>query len=194
MKANFSLSLLAVLVLLTACRRLDSAAGAAGGFQTDISHEGSTPYGDGRVNPAQRAGMANANMAASRHEATLDVSAAGMSELSRRAAAATAEGPKKPEVSNEEASIVLMPEVNEDEKIADRVRLTLLADPDPARRPLSVEALHNLHVNARNGVVTLSGRVANAEEKRAIEALARNVEGVRALDNQLELMTPPVAP
>ena len=52
-------------------------------------------------------------------------------------------------------------------------------------KSLSVQA-HNVKVLASNGVVTLRGPVNNAEEKTRIEQLAKNVQGVTTVKNELE--------
>jgi len=52
-------------------------------------------------------------------------------------------------------------------------------------KSLSVEA-HNVKVLASGGVVTLRGPVNNADEKKRIEQLAKNVPGVTSVKNELE--------
>ena len=52
-------------------------------------------------------------------------------------------------------------------------------------KSLSVQA-HNVKVLASNGVVTLRGPVNNAQEKTRIEQLAKNVQGVTTVKNELE--------
>jgi hyperosmotically inducible protein len=53
---------------------------------------------------------------------------------------------------------------------------------------LSVKA-HNVKVVANNGVVTLRGPVANAQEKARVEQDAARVSGVSRVDNQLDIAT-----
>ncbi|SER88486.1 BON domain-containing protein [Halopseudomonas bauzanensis] len=45
----------------------------------------------------------------------------------------------------------------------------------------------DINVGTRNGVVTLQGNTDSAESKELAERLARNTEGVRQVDNQLEV-------
>ncbi len=52
-------------------------------------------------------------------------------------------------------------------------------------KSLSVQA-HNVKVLASGGVVTLRGPVNNADEKKRIEQLAKNVPGVTSVKNELE--------
>ena len=53
-------------------------------------------------------------------------------------------------------------------------------------RSLSVNA-HNVKVMTTNGVVTLRGPVKSEEEKRVVEAKARQVAGVAQVNNLLEV-------
>lgn len=53
---------------------------------------------------------------------------------------------------------------------------------------LSVKA-HNVKVIANNGVVTLRGPVANAQEKARVQQLASGVQGVQRVDNRLDIET-----
>jgi hypothetical protein len=53
-------------------------------------------------------------------------------------------------------------------------------------KALSVNA-HNAKIITNNGVVTLRGPVKSEEEKRSIEAKARQVAGVTRVDNLLEV-------
>jgi hypothetical protein len=47
----------------------------------------------------------------------------------------------------------------------------------------------DVQVDVRDGIVTLSGNVSSTAEMRAAEGIARNVLGVLALENQLNMMT-----
>ena len=49
----------------------------------------------------------------------------------------------------------------------------------------------NVDVNVTNGVVTISGEVPNEEVKREAEAEARTVDGVRKVNNNLQVSNPP---
>lgn len=53
-------------------------------------------------------------------------------------------------------------------------------------KALSVNA-HNVKIITANGVVTLRGPVKNEEEKRAVEAKAKQVAGVTQVNNLLEV-------
>lgn len=49
----------------------------------------------------------------------------------------------------------------------------------------------NVDVNVTNGVVTISGEVPNERVKREAEAEARTVDGVRKVNNNLQVSNPP---
>jgi osmotically-inducible protein OsmY len=49
----------------------------------------------------------------------------------------------------------------------------------------------NIDVNVTNGIVTLSGEVPNDEVRRDAEAEARTVDGVRRVNNNLQVSNPP---
>ncbi len=53
---------------------------------------------------------------------------------------------------------------------------------------MSVDA-HNVKIITQDGMVTLRGPVATAEEKQQIEAMAKSVAGADKVDNQLEVTT-----
>ncbi|WP_225318417.1 BON domain-containing protein [Cellvibrio sp. KY-YJ-3] len=50
-------------------------------------------------------------------------------------------------------------------------------------------AAHNVKIMVEEGVVTLRGPVKNANEKKRVEVLARNVAGVVSIDNRLDIDT-----
>jgi hyperosmotically inducible periplasmic protein len=50
----------------------------------------------------------------------------------------------------------------------------------------------SVEVNVTNGVVTLAGPVGTPEEKQKIEAVARGVEGVRSVTNNIQVSAPQV--
>jgi hyperosmotically inducible periplasmic protein len=68
-----------------------------------------------------------------------------------------------------------------DIKVAAAVRRAILND-----KSLSTMA-HNVKLVAANGVVTLRGPVADADEKAKVEALTAAVGGVNHVDNQLDI-------
>jgi hypothetical protein len=71
-----------------------------------------------------------------------------------------------------------------DIKLAAAVRRAIVKD-----KSLSMAA-HNVKLIAANGVVTLRGPAANADEKARLEADVRGVAGVSSVDNQLDVKTP----
>lgn len=66
-----------------------------------------------------------------------------------------------------------------DAVITSKVKSKLAADPQTSALEIDVDTL--------NGTVTLRGAVDSAQEKRDAERLARNTEGVRDVENELEL-------
>ena len=56
---------------------------------------------------------------------------------------------------------------------------------------LQPTTLTNVSVNVTNAVVTLSGQVGSAEQKRRAEEIARSVEGVQRVNNDLQVQTTP---
>ena len=65
--------------------------------------------------------------------------------------------------------------------ITQEVRKAVVAD-----KALSTNA-HNVKIITKNGVVTLRGPVKSPEEKDTIAAMAKQVAGVKNVDNQLEI-------
>jgi hyperosmotically inducible protein len=51
--------------------------------------------------------------------------------------------------------------------------------------------LLNIEVNVTNGIVTLAGEVPNAEVKADAEKEARSVDGVKGVNNNLQVKSPP---
>jgi osmotically-inducible protein OsmY len=51
--------------------------------------------------------------------------------------------------------------------------------------------LLNIEVNVTNGIVTLAGEVPNADVKAEAEAAARSVDGVKGVNNNLQVKSPP---
>lgn len=49
----------------------------------------------------------------------------------------------------------------------------------------------NIEVNVTNGIVTLAGEVPNAEVKSDAEAEVRKVSGVKGVNNNLQVKSPP---
>lgn len=55
---------------------------------------------------------------------------------------------------------------------------------------LSPSTLTDISVNVTNGVVTLSGQVKSADHKARAEQIARNVDGVGRVNNELQVAAP----
>jgi hyperosmotically inducible protein len=71
-----------------------------------------------------------------------------------------------------------------DIKLAAKVRRAIVND-----KTLSTSA-HNVKLIAANGVVSLRGPVASADEKAKIESDVSAIPGVSRVDNQLDVKTP----
>jgi osmotically-inducible protein OsmY len=55
---------------------------------------------------------------------------------------------------------------------------------------LNATTLTDISVNVTNGVVTLSGQVKDGDYKRRAEEIARNVDGVGRINNELQVASP----
>jgi hyperosmotically inducible periplasmic protein len=71
-----------------------------------------------------------------------------------------------------------------DVEITRRIRRAIVKDDS-----LSTDA-HNVKIITSGGVVTLRGPVASSEEKMAVAKKAEKINGVRRVDNQLEIAKP----
>jgi len=71
----------------------------------------------------------------------------------------------------------------DDATIATAVKAKLTAD--------RFSNIVNVEVNVTNGIVTLAGEVPNAKVKRDAEAEARSVNGVKGVNNNLQVSSPP---
>lgn len=89
-------------------------------------------------------------------------------------------GVNKRDRSSGEITPVNQPNDKADIKLAAAVRRAIVKD-----KTLSVTA-HNVKLVAVQGVVTLRGPVANADEKARVEADVKAVAGVSSVDNQLD--------
>lgn len=69
----------------------------------------------------------------------------------------------------------------DDQVISQRIRNAIQHD-----RILSGEA-KNIDINSNWGAVTLSGSIRNDSEKRKVEVIAKSVQGVKSVDNHLEV-------
>ncbi len=80
---------------------------------------------------------------------------------------------------------------NSDSLIKAKVRAAILGNSSDSSNPASVSANpnapQNLNVDVSNGKVTLKGSVANDQAKMDCEQRAKQVAGVSAVDNQLEI-------
>jgi hyperosmotically inducible periplasmic protein len=70
-------------------------------------------------------------------------------------------------------------EVVDDTTVTAKVKAALISDPAVAARDVNVQT--------REGVVQLSGFVNNSEAKSTAEELARSVENVKSVDNQIDV-------
>jgi BON domain len=68
----------------------------------------------------------------------------------------------------------------EDAAIAGEIKAKLAAE-------LNATTLANVSVDVTNGAVTLSGRVASAEEKHRAEQITRGIDGVMQVRNNLQV-------
>ncbi len=68
----------------------------------------------------------------------------------------------------------------DDAAIKTKVKAKLAAD-------VRLSTLTNIEVNSTNGVVTLAGMVHNPDERRLAETVARSVEGVVKVNNELQV-------
>ncbi|MFN7138755.1 MAG: BON domain-containing protein [Limisphaerales bacterium] len=73
---------------------------------------------------------------------------------------------------------------NEDRQLETRVRQTLLGD---QQQPQPTAAGRNVTIQVREGTVTLSGTVQSQEESQQLEQKARQIEGVRNVENNLRV-------
>jgi hyperosmotically inducible periplasmic protein len=70
-----------------------------------------------------------------------------------------------------------------DARIAAAIKAKLASDLNPT-------TLTNVSVNVTNSVVTLSGQVNSGESKRRAEEIARSVEGVVSVNDNLQVQPP----
>ena len=70
-------------------------------------------------------------------------------------------------------------ETKEDRELSQQIRKAVMND-----KSLSTYA-HNVKIISQNGTVTLRGPVRNEDERAAIEAKAKEVAGVSAVNNEL---------
>jgi hyperosmotically inducible protein len=70
-------------------------------------------------------------------------------------------------------------EVTDDGVVTTKVKAALIADP--------VTKAHEINVATNQGVVQLSGFVDSAEQKSKASEIARSIEGVRDVQNQLDI-------
>jgi hyperosmotically inducible protein len=71
-----------------------------------------------------------------------------------------------------------------DARITARIKVKLAADVRPA-------TLANVDVNTTKGVVTLSGTVSSAKEKEEVQLIAKSVEGVKGVNDNLQVVVAP---
>ena len=56
---------------------------------------------------------------------------------------------------------------------------------------VNASTLTNVSVNVTNGIVTLSGQVGSAENKQSAEDIARGVDGVVKVNDELQVQATP---
>jgi osmotically-inducible protein OsmY len=71
----------------------------------------------------------------------------------------------------------------DDASIKTSVKAKLAAD-------VKLSTLTNIEVNSTNGVVTLAGQVDNPDQKRLAADVARTVDGVVRVNNELQVKNP----
>ncbi len=54
-------------------------------------------------------------------------------------------------------------------------------------KDVALKSIATIEVNATNGVVTLAGEVPSAKEKEAAETVAKSVDGVESVKNNLQV-------
>jgi hypothetical protein len=131
--------------------------------------------------------MPDATIAASRAEASRDVSGSGSAELARRSAAATERDSARVAQPGTEDQLP-----NSDASLIERVRMALSSPAttpgvSAGAPPLSIQQLNNLSVTATGQVVTLRGTVRSEDEKREIGSRVEAVPGVKQVRNDLEV-------
>jgi osmotically-inducible protein OsmY len=108
--------------------------------------------------------------------ATLTVALAACSDSSKPLVTASAAPKPAPEVKAIEA-----PKPDPDKELAARVKKAL-----DEQKPKILGA--GIDVTAANGAVTLWGTAASTEERRRAGRVATQVEGVKSLENKLEIV------
>ena len=76
-----------------------------------------------------------------------------------------------------------------DEQLAQRVKSRLTTESTQTHGVVSSEVARNIHVSGKNGEITLTGTVPSEKHKDLIEIQAREISGVRHVNNQL-MVTP----
>jgi hypothetical protein len=107
--------------------------------------------------------------------AALILALAACGETSKPTLAA-APAPKLPDSNPVEA-----PKPDPDKELATRVKKVL-------QQQASIRAAA-IDVSARDGVVTLWGTATSAEEHRRVAQIAARIQGVKSVDNKLEIVT-----
>jgi len=96
--------------------------------------------------------------------------------------ASSCEMDKRAEPSQEQTPSMDLPQNEADRDVTQKVRQKLLEDDS-----LSTNA-KNIKIVTMDGVVTLRGKVSNKDEKNAIEKNTKGVNGVKDVDNQLDIL------
>jgi osmotically-inducible protein OsmY len=57
--------------------------------------------------------------------------------------------------------------------------------------PTIASTSQRININARNGLVTITGAISSEQDRQSIDAVIRNVSGVRSLDDELQIYAQP---
>jgi len=74
-----------------------------------------------------------------------------------------------------------------DDQLAEKVKGTLTRESTGTFGPTSSDVARNVQVSSRSGTVTLKGTVSSQKAKDLLEIRAREVSGVKSVDNQLTI-------
>ena len=94
-------------------------------------------------------------------------------------------GPVQRELGNYEAQAV-QGQLS-DREMEKQIRVALTTGSMGTTGALAEDQLTDIQVQARNGIVTLSGPVSNMEERKIIEKRVMGMKGVRAVQNNLQV-------
>jgi osmotically-inducible protein OsmY len=167
------------LLFLAACREMNQGTVGTADVETGVGQASAVgPYQNGQPAVFTQSGSPDQAIAAMHAQAELEASGAGVGELERRSTAAEAGNPGAAGITS-------------DRTLLENIQSALNSvgpENSSSARAFSIEQLNNLHITAKNGVVTLRGLVPSVEEKQEIEARVRSVPGIRSIDNELQVV------